>query len=56
MIFDVPSLMEYLTRFFKINKGDILFTGTPSGVGPVKIGDRLEGFLNNMKLFETEIK
>jgi len=56
MLFSVPQLLAYLTRFFKVNKGDILFTGTPSGVGAVSIGDRLEGFLNDQRLFETLIK
>ncbi|MBK8956324.1 MAG: fumarylacetoacetate hydrolase family protein [Saprospiraceae bacterium] len=56
MVFSVPFLINYLTRFFKINKGDILFTGTPAGVGPVKIGDHLEGFLNGELMFELDIK
>lgn len=56
MIFSVPYLIHYLSQFFKLNKGDVLFTGTPSGVGPVQIGDKLEGFLNGMRLFEIDIK
>jgi 2-keto-4-pentenoate hydratase/2-oxohepta-3-ene-1,7-dioic acid hydratase in catechol pathway len=56
MVFSVPFLLNYITRFFKINKGDILFTGTPSGVGPVKIGDHLEGILNGQLMFEIDIK
>lgn len=56
MLFSVPFIVHYLSQFFKLNKGDILFTGTPSGVGPVQIGDKLQGFLNGICLFETEIK
>lgn len=56
MLFSVPFIVHYLSQFFKLNKGDILFTGTPSGVGPVQIGDKLQGFLNGISLFETEIK
>ncbi|MBK9108930.1 MAG: fumarylacetoacetate hydrolase family protein [Saprospiraceae bacterium] len=56
MIFSVPFIVQYLSQFFKINKGDILFTGTPSGVSSVQIGDKLQGFLNGVSMFETEIK
>lgn len=56
MIFPLPKLIHYISNFFTINKGDLVFSGTPSGVGPVQIGDRLEGFLNGMKLFDFEVK
>ena len=39
-----------------LKKGDVIFTGTPAGVGPVKIGDRLEGFLEQEKMFDFEVK
>lgn len=56
MIFPVTKLMPYISQFFTLNKGDLLFSGTPSGVGPVQIGDRLEGFLNGTKLFDFAVK
>ncbi len=56
MIFDVPRMLQYITKFFKVNKGDLLFTGTPAGVSAVHIGDRLQGFLNDRELFNFEIK
>ena len=39
-----------------LKTGDLLFTGTPAGVGPVKIGDKLEGFLNAEKMFEFNVR
>ena len=39
-----------------LKTGDLIYTGTPSGVGPVVIGDKLEGFLNGQKMFEFDIK
>ncbi len=56
MIFDVPRIIHYLSQYFKVNKGDLLFTGTPAGVSAVQIGDRLQGFLNGRELFNFEIK
>ncbi len=45
MIFPIPVFMAYLTRYFTLQPGDVLFTGTPAGVGPLKAGDRLEGWV-----------
>ncbi|MBI1192252.1 MAG: 2-hydroxyhepta-2,4-diene-1,7-dioate isomerase [Bacteroidetes bacterium] len=45
MIFPVPAFMAYLTRFFTLMPGDLLFTGTPAGVGPLRAGDHFEGWL-----------
>lgn len=56
MIFTVPKLIEYISKYFKVNKGDLVYSGTPSGVGPVQIGDILEGYLNDQRLFQFEIK
>jgi len=58
MIFPVPAFMAYLTRFFTLLPGDLLFTGTPAGVGPVQAGDRFEGWLTGsvqQKLLDFEI-
>jgi len=56
LIFDFDHLIVYLSQFFKLQQGDVIYTGTPAGVGPVKIGDLLEGYLEGDKLLETSIK
>jgi 2-keto-4-pentenoate hydratase/2-oxohepta-3-ene-1,7-dioic acid hydratase in catechol pathway len=56
MIFSIDALIAYASRFFTFKIGDILFTGTPSGVGPVKVGDRLEGYIFDRKMFDFKIK
>jgi 2-keto-4-pentenoate hydratase/2-oxohepta-3-ene-1,7-dioic acid hydratase in catechol pathway len=56
MIFPVNELISYVSRFFTIKIGDILFTGTPAGVGKVAIGDRLEGYIFGTKMFDFKIK
>jgi len=56
MIFPVNELIAYVSRFFTIKIGDILFTGTPVGVGKVAIGDRLEGYIFDKKMFDFYIK
>jgi len=56
MIFQINELVAYVSRFFTIKIGDILFTGTPVGVGKVAIGDRLEGYIFETKMFDFYIK
>ena len=56
MLFPVDYLIAFLSRYFFLQKGDILFTGTPEGVGPVHIGDRLAGNLEGRELFSFEVK
>ena len=56
MIFPIHELVAYVSRFFTIKIGDILFTGTPVGVGKVAIGDRLEGYILDKKMFDFYIK
>ena len=56
LIFDFDFLIQYVSQYFKLQIGDMIFTGTPSGVGPVKIGDVLEGFISGKKLLKCEIK
>jgi 2-keto-4-pentenoate hydratase/2-oxohepta-3-ene-1,7-dioic acid hydratase in catechol pathway len=56
MIFPVNELVAYISRFFTIKIGDLLFTGTPVGVGKVTIGDRLEGYIFDKKMFDFYIK
>lgn len=45
MIFSFNQLIVYVSKYFKLQQGDLIYTGTPSGVGPVKPGDLLEGFI-----------
>lgn len=56
MLFTYTDILVYVSQFFTIKTGDLIFTGTPEGVGPVKIGDRLQGFLLDRPMFDFEIK
>jgi acylpyruvate hydrolase len=56
MIFNVDEILEYVTKFVTLKKGDLIMTGTPSGVGKVEGGDFLEGFLEEDKILELKIK
>ena len=52
MLYKVDELVSYISQFFTLKTGDLLYTGTPVGVGPVKIGDHLEGWLEDRKVLE----
>lgn len=56
MLFTIDELIVYISQFMTLKIGDLIFTGTPSGVGPVQIGDHLEGTLNGKKLLNLKIK
>jgi acylpyruvate hydrolase len=56
MLFDFGTIIEYVSRFFTLKKGDLIFTGTPAGVGKVNIGDHLEGYIEDKKLLDFEVK
>lgn len=56
MLFTIDQIIAYASKFFTLKTGDLIFTGTPVGVGPVKEGDMLEGFLEETKLLELRIK
>jgi len=56
MIFTIPQLISHISQFFTLKVGDLIFTGTPSGVSKVEENDHLEGFLEGKKNFEVLIK
>lgn len=56
MIFSFEQIIVHLSRFITLKTGDLIFTGTPAGVGPVKTGDVLAGYIGNKKLISCEIK
>lgn len=56
MLYRVDELIAYISRWFTLKTGDILFTGTPVGVGPVHINDHLEGWLEERKVMEFNVK
>jgi len=56
MIFDVHTLIEHVERYMKLETGDLLFTGTPAGVGKLNPGDTLKGYLLGEQLFELKVE
>ena len=56
MLWSIDEIIAYVSQYFTLKIGDIIFTGTPSGVGPVTINDTLEGFLENESAFKINIK
>lgn len=56
MMFSPEKIIAYISQFFTLQVGDLLYTGTPVGVGAVKPSDRLEGFLEMEKVFDFEVK
>ncbi len=56
LIFSFDKVIAYVSQFVSLKVGDLIYTGTPEGVAGVKIGDKLEGFLNNTSLLKLNIK
>ena len=56
MLFKVDEIIAYVSTYFTLKTGDLIFTGTPVGVGPVHIGDYLEGYLGDKKVLEVRCK
>jgi len=56
MLWKVDELVAEVSKYFTLRTGDVIFTGTPEGVGPVAPGDVLEGFLEEKKLFKVQVK
>ena len=56
MIYSFDYIISYISKFYTLKAGDLIFTGTPSGVGQVKIGDKLEGYIVEEKMLTVNIK
>ena len=56
MIYSVDKIIAYVSKFFTLKIGDLIYTGTPAGVGPVKIEDHLEGYLEDNKLSDFYVR
>lgn len=56
MLWKIDEIIAYVSQFFTLKTGDIIFTGTPKGVAPVKEGDVLEGFLEGKQMFKVQVK
>lgn len=56
MLWNIDGIISYVSQFFTLKIGDIIFTGTPSGVGPVQANDSLSGYIENEEFFNIKIK
>ncbi|UYZ63757.1 fumarylacetoacetate hydrolase family protein [Hymenobacter weizhouensis] len=56
MLHPFAAIISYISRFITLKTGDLLFTGTPSGVGPVRIGDQLTGYIGEEKMLDLAVK
>jgi 2-keto-4-pentenoate hydratase/2-oxohepta-3-ene-1,7-dioic acid hydratase in catechol pathway len=56
MIFSIDQIIAYVSQYMTLKIGDLIFTGTPAGVGPVQIGDELKGYLEEQEMFKVKIK
>jgi acylpyruvate hydrolase len=56
LIFSIETIISYVSQFITLKTGDLIFTGTPAGVGPTAIGDHFEGFIGSEKILDLKIK
>lgn len=56
MMFSFDAIIAYLSQFFLIQKGDLIFTGTPAGVGPIQIGDTMTAYFEDKKMLSVDVK
>ncbi|MDZ4752595.1 MAG: fumarylacetoacetate hydrolase family protein [Flavobacteriales bacterium] len=56
MIFSIDDIIAFVSKFMTLKIGDLIYTGTPSGVGPVVAGDELEGYIGDKFMFKTKIR
>ena len=56
MLWKIDALISYVSQYFTLKIGDVIFTGTPAGVGPVAVNDKLKGFIGDKQLFSIHVK
>ena len=56
MCFNFNAIITHISKFYTLKIGDLIYTGTPEGVGPVKVGDKLNGFIGEQEMFKVVIK
>ncbi|MFA6811977.1 MAG: fumarylacetoacetate hydrolase family protein, partial [Bacteroidaceae bacterium] len=56
MLYTIDNIIEYVSQFYTLKMGDLLFTGTPIGIGPVSIGEHLQGYIEDEKLLDFYIR
>ena len=56
MLFKIDEIISYISQFFTLKTGDLLYTGTPAGVGPVSLGDHMEGYIEDRKVLDFNCK
>lgn len=56
MLHSIPALIAHISKYFSLKMGDVIFTGTPAGVGPVSSGDELTGFLEGQPMFRVRVR
>jgi fumarylpyruvate hydrolase len=55
LIWDVPHTLAFLSKYYELMPGDLVYTGTPAGVGPVAVGDRLDGHIDGLTPLSIQI-
>jgi 2-keto-4-pentenoate hydratase/2-oxohepta-3-ene-1,7-dioic acid hydratase in catechol pathway len=56
MLFNFDKIIAYISQFYTLKIGDLIYTGTPAGVGQVNNGDILKGFIGTQKMFEVKVR
>ena len=56
MIFNFEKIISYISNFYTLKIGDLIYTGTPEGVGKVEAGDILKGYIGNQQLLNVKVK
>ena len=56
MVFDIDRIIEYVSKFMTLKKGDLIFTGTPSGVGKMEANDAFEAYLDGKKTIDLKVR